>query len=162
MNRKLMKIYLNDHLAGSVVGRELAKRCLANNRDTPLGSYLETFLKQEAEEQDTLQRVMKRLRVRRTRWKLAAAWAAERVGRLKLNGRLRTYSPLSRLIELEGLLLGVEGKRAVWASLRHLALGPLSGLDLDALIHRSEEQQRRFERFRLQAASEALGGAAKP
>jgi hypothetical protein len=157
MNRKLMKIYLNDHLAGSVVGRELATRCLANNADTPLGSYLETFLKQQAEEQDTLQRVMRRLRVRRTRWKLAAAWAAERVGRLKLNGRLQSYSPLSRLIELEGLLLGVEGKRAVWASLKHLALRPLSGLDLDALIRRSEEQQRRFERFRLQAASEALG-----
>ncbi|MDP9295237.1 MAG: hypothetical protein M3O88_00900 [Actinomycetota bacterium] len=156
MNRKLVKIYLNDHLAGSVVGRELAKRCLANNRDTPLGRYLETFLEQQAEDQETLQRVMRRLRVRRTRWKLAAAWGAERVGRIKLNGRISSYSPLSRLIELEGLLLGVEGKRAAWSSLRYLGLQPLAGLDLDALIRRSEDQQARFERFRLQAASEAL------
>jgi hypothetical protein len=156
MNRKLMKIYLNDHLAGSVVGRELAKRCLANNRETQLGMYLETFLEQQEAEQQTLQRVMRRLKVRRTRWKLAAAWGAERMGRIKLNGRISSYSPLSRLIELEGLLLGVEGKRAVWSSLRHLALQPLAGLDLDALIRRSEEQHSGFERFRLQAASEAL------
>jgi hypothetical protein len=156
MNRRLMRIYLNDHLAGSVVGRELAKRCLSNNRNTPVGTYLEGFLDQQADEQETLRRVMRRLRIRRARWKLAAAWMAERVGRLKLNGRIRGYSPLSRLIELEGLLIGVEGKRALWASLRHLAEPRLSEFDLDALIARSEDQRAALERLRLDAATLAL------
>jgi hypothetical protein len=156
MNRRLMKIYLNDHLAGCVVGRELAKRCLSNNARTPLGDFLGEFLVQQAREQDILRRVMKRLRVRRTRWKLAAAWVAERVGRLKLNGSLRSYSPLSRLIELEGLLIGVEGNRAVWASLRHLADSRLSEFDFDALIAGSQEQQAALERLRLDAAAVAM------
>jgi hypothetical protein len=156
MNRKLTKIYLNDHLAGSVVGRELAKRSLSNNRGTPLGAWLEEFLREQAEEQDTLQRAMKRLRVRRTRWKLAAAWVAERVGRLKLNGQLTGYSPLSRVIEVEGLLIGVEGKRTAWATLRHLGDMRLEGFDFDALIRRSDEQKEMFERFRLEAVDSAL------
>ena len=40
---------------------------------------------------------------------MVAGWVAEKAGRLKLNGSLLTYSPLSRLVELEGLSLGVEG-----------------------------------------------------
>ena len=35
--------------------------------------------------------------------KNAGAWALEKVGRLKLNGELTSYSPLSRVVELEGL-----------------------------------------------------------
>jgi hypothetical protein len=40
-----------------------------------------------------------------------AAWGIEKVGRLKLNGQLTGYSPLSRVVELEGLLAGIAGKR---------------------------------------------------
>ena len=36
--------------------------------------------------------------------KNVAAWGLEKVGRLKLNGELTGYSPLSRMVELEGLL----------------------------------------------------------
>lgn len=35
---------------------------------------------------------------------------AEKLGRLKPNGQLHGYSPLSRVIELEGLYLGISGK----------------------------------------------------
>ena len=38
------------------------------------------------------------------------AWSAEKFGRLKLNGQLSGYSPLSRLEELEILALVAEGK----------------------------------------------------
>jgi hypothetical protein len=42
---------------------------------------------------------------------------AERVGRLKSNGRIVRRSPLSSLLELEMLRLAVEGKAACWRTL---------------------------------------------
>jgi hypothetical protein len=50
--------------------------------------------------------------------KVLLGWGAEKAGRLKLNGELLGYSPLSRLEELEALSLGVEGKLALWTALR--------------------------------------------
>jgi hypothetical protein len=156
MDRKLLKIYLNDHLAGSVVGIAVARRSLANNGGTPLGDFLESFLREVDDDQRWLEQAMRRLRVRRTPWKLAGAAVAERAGRLKLNGRITSYSPLSRVEELEALLIGVEGKRAVLASLRELDDGRLAGLDIDSRIGRAERQQADIERFRLQAVRRAL------
>ena len=44
------------------------------------------------------------------RFKVTGAWAAEKIGRLKLNGRLREYSPLSRFVELDFLAMGIWGQ----------------------------------------------------
>ena len=54
-------------------------------------------------------------------YKVYAGLVGERVGRLKLNGRLLARSPLSSLEELELLSLGVTGKAAGWRTLRLLA-----------------------------------------
>jgi len=61
--------------------------------------------------------------------KLAAAWLAENVGRLKLNGQFLQYSDLSRLLELEGLGLGIHGKMDLWRGLIAVrdAYPPLNG-----------------------------------
>ena len=89
---------------------------------------------------------------------MAGAWAGEKLGRLKLNGSLLSYSPLSRLEEIEGLSLGVEGKLGLWQALKvtHGDDGRLRGVDLDALITRARSQRRRLERQRRRAAEEAL------
>jgi hypothetical protein len=94
------------------------------------------------------------------RLKVVGGWGAEKLGRLKLNGRLWGYSPLSRVIELEGLLLAVSGKLALWRSLQHLLakFPQLAGLDLPSLIGRAEGQVAQLERHRLLAATEAFGG----
>ena len=44
------------------------------------------------------------------RYKMLGGWALEKAARLKPNGRLLRRSPLSDLIELEGLLLGVQAR----------------------------------------------------
>jgi hypothetical protein len=99
---------------------------------------------------------MSRLGVKRSRPKVAAAWAAEKLGRLKLNGELLRYSPLSRLIELEGLAAGIDAKRALWLSLasRGDAIG--GGTDFGALAERAASQRSRLEEHRLAAAAAAL------
>jgi hypothetical protein len=89
-----------------------------------------------------------------SRLKRALALTLERVGRLKLNGQLTGYSPLSRLVELEGLALGVTGKRALWVALQEIAgTEPrLREFDFDELRRRAEEQLAGLERLRIEAA----------
>ena len=124
MDTKLLGIYLNDHLAGSVVGVELAKRAASNNEGSELGDFLAELAEDIEEDRDTLKSVMNHFGVTENRVKMPIAWAAEKVGRLKPNGQITGYSPLSRLIELEGLALGVTGKLALWRSLAATQIGP--------------------------------------
>ena len=154
-----VSIYLNDHLAGATVGVELARRAAANNRTTDYGPVLSELADDIERDREALVEIMKRLDLGRDRVKVLASWGAEKAGRLKLNGQLLGYSPLSRLEELEVLSLGVEGKLALWQSLRrtHGADPRLSGIELEGLIDRARSQRRRLERQRRRAADEALG-----
>ena len=40
MNQRLIGIYLNDHLAGSVMGSRLAKRIVRQNQDNDYGTKI--------------------------------------------------------------------------------------------------------------------------
>lgn len=158
MDDKLLSIYLNDHSAGSTAGLELARRALKNNEGSEYGSFLRDLVQAIEEDKKTLEDLMNTLGISQDRPKQIAAWAAERAGRLKLNGRLVGYSPLSRVVELEGLLLGVTGKRSLWRSLKDVADHDprLAVTDFDKLIARADEQIEGLERHRLSAAREAL------
>lgn len=155
----LLAIYLNDHLAGSVVGVELAKRTLDNNRGTEYEAFLAQLLADIEEDRAALEAIIERSGIPRSPVKPGLAWASEKVGRLKLNGALTGYSPLSRLIELEGLRLGVEGKRCLWRSLRTARPegAAVTDEELDELISRAEAQIEAVEEHRVKAAQVALG-----
>lgn len=154
---KLLAIYLNDHLAGATGGVELARRLRAANRDDPeLGPELAAICAEIEADRETLEAVMDRLEVGRSRLKPLAAVLAERLGRLKLNGHLWTYSPLSRLDELELLQLGVTGKRRLWRALEHTHAGDLGDFELGELAERATGQLRRLEALHLKAAALAL------
>lgn len=116
-----LRTYLNDHLAASKGGIELAKRCLSNNRGTELARYLETFLHEITDERQDLRGLMSRLGFPEAPPKVVGAVLAERIGRVKLNGQLLGYSDLSRLVELEGLTAGVRAKMSMWESLQSIA-----------------------------------------
>jgi hypothetical protein len=118
IERRHLAIYLNDHLAGPTGGVELARRARSSNRGTKWGEALEGICAEVEADRTTLEEVMERLAVRRNTAKVAGAWAAEKLGRLKLNGRLRGYSPLSRLLELEMLHIGITGKLELWQALQ--------------------------------------------
>jgi hypothetical protein len=153
-----LDIYLNDHLAGATVGVELSRRAANSNRGTPTGEYLERLHREVVEDRRTLMAVVRALGADASPAKPALAWAAEKAARLKLNGRLRGYSPLSRLIELEGLETGVAGKRSLWQALARAFPDDerLASFDLDALIGRAEQQLQGIREHRLSAARDAL------
>jgi hypothetical protein len=153
---KLLSTYLNDHLAGSTVGVELCRRAASNNEGTELGSFLERLAVEIDEDRETLHSVMHRLDVKKDRIKVAAGWTGEKAGRLKPNNRLFSYSPLSRLIELEGLALGVEGKRSLWQVLAELNEPRLAEFDFEQLLERARSQRDELQRRRPAAALEAF------
>jgi hypothetical protein len=154
---KLLAIYLNDHLAGATVGVELARRLQASNEDDrEFGPALVEICAEVETDRETLKAVMDRLEVGQSKLKPAAAVLGERLGRLKLNGRLWGYSPLSRLDELELLQIGVAGKRRLWRALEHTHADDLSSFELGALAERATGQLRRLEALHLKAASLAL------
>ena len=155
---RLLGIYLNDQLALGVAGRELARRAASENTGTEPGAFLERLAREVTEDVDTLQGVMQRLGIPLSRMKRPLALVAERVGRLKPNGQLRGYSPLSRFLELESLALGLDGKKLLWANVGDLAnVGDrLADIDFGALIDRAARQREELERFRLAAGRESL------
>lgn len=157
----LLGIYLNDHLAGAVAGTGLAGRLAAAERGKPGGDVLARLAGEIDEDRAALLDMMAALGVPVRRYKTVAAWVAERVGRLKPNGHLVSRSPLSRVVELEALRLGVEGKAAGWRTLRVRADHDprLDAARLDALIARAGRQIDDLERLRVTVAAEAFGGA---
>jgi hypothetical protein len=140
--RDLLAIYLQDHLAGSTLGVELARRAAAQNAGTPLGTALQSLTRELESDREALRSIMSSLQIAPDRLKNVLAWTGEKAGRLKLNGRIASHSPLSALVELEGLIVGVNGKRAMWRALRRLAAGDarLSSEHLDELTARADRQ----------------------
>lgn len=156
----MLAIYLNDHLAGATVGAELSKRAAGSNRGTDYGPFLDGLTTEIAEDRQTLLEVMRALGIGVDRLKVLGAWGAEKLGRLKPNGRLLGYSPLSRVVELEALALGISGKRAMWRTLEQLVPEhpELASFDIAGLAQRAQTQLERLEPHRLRAAAEALTG----
>jgi hypothetical protein len=153
VSRKYLSIYLNDQLALGIAWREVAKRAARENRGGEHADALARVAIGIAEDVLTFEAIMDRLGIRKSRVKRVGAVAGERLGRLKLNGHVTTYSPLSRFVELDFLAMGIEGKKILWQNLRDLARIP--GVDYDALIARADEQRSEIEPARI-AAGEAL------
>lgn len=152
-----LAIYLNDHLAGATVGVEVARRTKGSNEDDPdFGPPLTEICAEIEADRETLRAVMDQLDIGQSKVKPLGATLGERLGRLKLNGQLRGYSPLSRLDELELLQIGVSGKRRLWRALEHTHSKDLSDFDLGALAERATGQLRYLETLHLKAAALAL------
>ncbi len=151
-------IYLRDQLALGVFWREVARRARDNNRGTPLGDALAEVADGITEDVDTFRTIMRRIGFRPNPVKTRLSVVAERIGRLKLNGQIRGYSPLSRFLELEILTMGIQGKKQLWATLRDLAdlATRLPDIDFDHLIDRAEQQRTTLEPFRVRAGTTAL------
>ena len=155
----LLGVYLNDHLAGATVGLELVRRMAASaGAGSETAAVVKPLVSEITADRRALIAMMAALGVKIRGYKLLAAWAGEKAGRLKLNGHVLSRSPLSALEETEMLRLGVEGKAAGWRSLRSLAERD-SRLDadrLDDLIERAKRQSDTLETLRVGTAERVL------
>ena len=150
MHVRLLRIYLQDHHAASAGGVALAKRALGPSH--PLA-------KQIARDRKALERVMRQLAVTPSALKVGTVRVAELASRLKLNGRIFERSPLSSVVELETLVVGVRGKEALWTALQRAGMS-LEDVDLAALVESARAQGAELEALRLSAAAKAFARAA--
>ncbi|MFI2346613.1 hypothetical protein ACH492_06040 [Streptomyces sp. NPDC019443] len=114
---RIVAIYLNDHLAGATAGVELARRMVQEHGRSAYRGDLETLAAEISRDRRALLELMASLDIAVRRYKICAAWLSERLGRLKPNGRVVRRSPLSMLVEVEALRVGVEGKVLLWRTL---------------------------------------------
>ncbi|MFJ9338776.1 hypothetical protein ACIRP0_05725 [Streptomyces sp. NPDC101733] len=159
---RLLAIYLNDHLAGASGGVDLVRRMARTHRGTPAGRPLAELAGQIAEDRESLREVMGALDVPAQWSRVVVGRLAEKAGRIKLNGRLVTRSPLSDVLELEALRLGIEGKASLWQSLGSLAdaADHLDRSAVDRLLARARRQAATVERLRGEAARRTFTPAA--
>jgi len=114
----LLDIYLDDHWAGAAAGSALARRLARENADSVWGADLALVSDQIRGDRRTLADIRRRLHSDGGALKKAVALIGERLSRLKLNGRITRYSPLSRVLELEALISGVSAKQRLWVTLQ--------------------------------------------
>lgn len=155
----LLGIYLQDHLALATAGIRLAQRCRAENRgDGDLARFLDRLVSELRQDRTLLTEVAHALGTRRDVVKEVAAVAGELVGRLKPNGRILTYSALSRVWELEALMAGTLSRRTLWQTLARLQPREprLQGFGFDALAERAAAQRDALEAHHHRAADQAF------
>jgi hypothetical protein len=153
---RYLPIYLNDHLAALTLGVLLAHRARAAN-DGDLGQFLESLHGQLEEDRQWLLALMRRLGIAPSAAKVAGAYAAERLGRLKPNGHVISYSPLSRLVELDALAGSLAAKAAFRVSLQQVPDERIDAQELERLAERAREQRERLEPHRVAADATAVG-----
>lgn len=158
VDEKLLRIFMQDHLAAATAGLELARRTRGANQGTAYADDLERIAEEIADDRQALEELMADLGFGSDRVKNIGAWTGEKLGRLKLNGRLTGYSPLSRVIELEGLVAGISLKLSLWDILLDVSEQE-ARLDRDRLrrlITRGEEQRQTVAALRARAARDAF------
>lgn len=157
MRDDLLETYLNDHLAGSASAVALLEESRSRHADDALGPFFARLLEEVEQDRDVLRDVLARVGGTENMAKRVAGWLSEKASQAKL--RYATTAELGLLESLDGLALGVEGKRALWSAL-DAALGAdprLDRIDFVELKRRAKRQHAEIEAHRLEAARQAFG-----
>ena len=139
----LLAIYLRDHHAAGVAGARVAERVATTVGRDSGNDDLRRVASEIRQDLVVLEGIMSRLAVEPDRVKDTFSRIAERLGRMKLNGRLLRRSPLSDLLELETLVVGITGKQALWVSLREIPVHQHRGTRSASRTSRGTETSRR-------------------
>jgi hypothetical protein len=150
---KNLDAYLNDHLAGAVAALELIEHRREEYKDKPVGKLFESLKADIDADKETLREVMRSLGIEESTVRQTGAWAAEKVAR----ARLKIAGDESGLVlALEGLIMGISGKRMLWRSLAVANVPKTSKWDFEQLQRRAEDQIERAETERIRAAQRAF------
>lgn len=157
-NPELLAIYLRDHHSTAGGAIELCRRMAKSNHESDFGRQAERLAEELSRDRTMLEEVMAAVDVEASRVKEAGAWLAEKLGRLKLNGRVVSYSPLSRVVEFEALVMGVTGKIRLWRSLQIARQSDqrLAGFDFDGMLERADSQRNIVESLHQRAVEVAF------
>jgi hypothetical protein len=158
MANKAMDLYLNDHLAGAMLGSDLADQIKEHAEGSPLAQVMATISAQIEEDRQTLIDLMDRLGTPKNPVKQATTWVAEKASRVKFSGLTSGEPEQGTFMALESLRLGVEGKLCLWLVLKEVRddYSELASVNLDELIERAVTQRDTLELERIAAGKRAL------
>jgi len=151
-SRRFLAIYLADHLAILALGEELVRRAIAGAEADRVREFLEAVQPETADDRAEVARILRGLGRRPGVLKPQLARAAAKAGRLKLNGRVLRPSPLSRLVELEGVAGVLGASHVLWRALE--TAGPEAHrADAGRRAARTAERLEQVEELRLAEAA---------
>jgi hypothetical protein len=154
-------VYLNDHLAGAMLGSDLAEQIRQRHEGSPLGELMSSLAREIEEDRLQLVDLMQRMGISRNPIKQATGWLAEKASRVKFRGIGSGEPEQSAFMALETLTLGVQGKASMWKALREVQnqYPPLAATNLEELIARAVKQVDALEHERLAAGALALANS---
>jgi hypothetical protein len=154
-----LTIYLNDHLAGSVGALELLDRLIETYKGKPLEEFFTELRNEIDADQDTLKDLIETIGQKESAVRKAGAWLSEKVSRAKIRLSDSGEGQMGLFHALEGLVLGITGKRGLWTVLAAAAdtVPQLRALDYGRLEKRAEQQCERVDAKRLEIAKEVFG-----
>ena len=149
-----LPVYLNDHLAGSVAALELLERLIETYQNEPLGDFFQALRVEIESDQAVLKELLQSLGEEESTMRKAGAWIVEKLSRSKIQLAPSNEGEMGLFLALEGLVLGITGKEALWHALAVAAAGipALAGLDYTTLIQRAVAQREIVETKRLELA----------
>ena len=158
MSKEELPTYLKDHLAGSVGALELLDHLIETYEGKPFEEFFQNLRDEIDADQETLQHLIEKLGEKESALRKAGAWVAEKLSRAKIRLSDSEKNQLGLLHALEGLVLGITGKRALWAALAVAtdAVPQLREFDYAQLQKRAAEQCDRVEAKRLEVAREVF------
>jgi hypothetical protein len=150
--------YLNDHLGGSVGALELLDRLIDVYTGKPLERFFRDLRNEIDADQETLKEFIAKLGEKESAVRKAGAWIVEKLSRAKLQLSETGEGEMGLFLALEGLALGINGKRSLWRALATASeTAPhLHGLDYATLERRAVEQHDRVEAQRLEVARQVF------
>jgi hypothetical protein len=159
-NKRWLTVYLQDHYAAAVAGTALFHRVAGSHGDAHARSVIAELATQVEMDRRELGGIMRTLGIRHSQPKQAFAWSGEKVGRLKTNGSVFKRSPLTDVVELDALSLGVEGKVLCWKVLLTVAQAEpsLDVTQVEHLLDRAAIQRGRIEELRRASVEKLFGG----
>jgi hypothetical protein len=155
LGRENLHLYLNDHLAGSVAAIELIDNLIEHHPEDRFGKFFRDLRNEIHTDQEQLRDLIRKVGAEESAIRKAGAWLAEKFGRAKFGD---TGDSVEMLQAVEGLGLGITGKRLLWRSLNAVAANfpELQGTDFNALESRARDQFDRTEALRMEMAHEAF------
>jgi hypothetical protein len=150
--------YLNDHLAGSVGALELLDRLIEVYEGKPLERFFRDLRSEIDADQEILKELIKKLGEKESAVRKAGAWIAEKFSRAKIQLSEAREGEMGLFLALEGLVLGIHGKRLLWRALATASetVPRLRGPNYLTLEKRAVEQRDLVETKRLEVAREVF------
>lgn len=147
-----LTVYLHDHLAGANYAVEVLE--FLRDQGEPHSGAASALLAEIEEDRAVLRRIADTVGDNVSTVKEVTAWIGEKFSEFKLSkGGFGIFQAW------EIVALGIQGKLALWDALDLVSdkKPALKQFDLDSLKARAEDQHRRAESARLDAAKAALG-----